>query len=213
MNRAIDKGLAQCSVCRTLTDQPGEDCQVCGNRTQIRDPHCLQKVWAFWCAGLLAFIPGNLLPIMVTRSVNGDSASTIIGGVVTLMHHGSYAIAIVVFVASVVVPVGKFITIAWLALSIQFQWQVSEHQRHIAYELIELVGRWSMIDVFVVAALAALIQVGGLMSIVPGVGINAFAFSVVFTMLAAISFDPRQIWDHPSARSTSGTQGVADVQD
>lgn len=213
MIRAIDKGLALCQTCRTLTDQPDEPCVVCGGATPLRDAHSLQKVWAFWLAGLMAFIPGNVLPIMVTKSVAGESPSTIIGGVITLFHHGSYGIAIVVLVASVVVPVSKFIIIAWLALSIHFRWRISEHRRHLAYELIELIGRWSMIDVFVVAALAALIQVGGLMSIAPGVGINAFAFSVVFTMLSAISFDPREIWDAAPIHADPPAAGAPHVQD
>ena len=148
--------------------------------------------------GIIAYVPGNLYPIMVTDSLSGTSASTIIEGVAALIHHGSYTVAAVVFVASIIVPVAKFAVIAWLALTIHFQWTVSKKRRIEAYEAIEFIGRWSMVDVFVVAALAALIQVGGLMSIAPGIGINAFALSVVFTMLSAMSFDPRQIWDEPS---------------
>lgn len=200
MRSARESGLAVCRTCGTLTDRPGEFCVVCGTRTSIRTPHSLQRVWAFWFAGIAAYIPGNLLPIMVTQSVAGDSPSTIMSGVVSLIHHGSFEIAAVIFIASIVVPVSKFIIIAWLALSIQRGWSLSEHRRHFAHEAVELIGRWSMIDVFVVAALAALIQVGALMSILPGVGVNAFAMSVIFTMVSAMSFDPRLIWDdakHP----------------
>ena len=107
----------------------------------------------------------------------------------------TWAATAVIFIASIVVPVSKFMIIAWLALSIQRGWSLSEHRRHFAHEAVELIGRWSMIDVFVVAALAALIQVGALMSILPGVGVNAFAMSVIFTMLSAMSFDTRLIWD------------------
>lgn len=196
MKTAKDAGLARCSSCGTLTDRPGERCPICGADTYVRRPHSLQRVWAFWIAGVLAYIPGNVLPIMVTQSVAGDSPSTIISGVIALIHHGSFEIAAVIFIASIVVPVSKFIIIAWLALSIQRGWSLSEHRRHLAHELVELIGRWSMIDVFVVAALAALIQVGALMSILPGAGVNAFAMSVIFTMLSAMSFDPRLIWDN-----------------
>ena len=195
MKTAKEAGLARCRSCGTLTDRPGEKCIVCGARTHIRRPNSLQRVWAFWIAGVLAYIPGNIMPIMVTQSVAGDSPSTIIGGVITLIHHGSFEIAAVIFIASIVVPVSKFIIIAWLALSIQHGWSLSEHRRHHAHEAVELIGRWSMIDVFVVAALAALIQVGALMSILPGAGVNAFAMSVIFTMLSAMSFDTRLIWD------------------
>ncbi|MEL6830103.1 MAG: paraquat-inducible protein A [Pseudomonadota bacterium] len=195
MRTAQEAGLALCRTCRTLTDRPGEKCVVCGAKTASRSPQSLQLVWAFWVAGIIAYIPGNLMPIMITQSVAGDSPSTIMSGVISLIHHGSFEIAAVIFIASIVVPVSKFIIIAWLALSIQFRWSLSEHRRHFAHEAVELIGRWSMIDVFVVAALAALIQVGALMSILPGVGVNAFALSVIFTMLSAMSFDPRLIWD------------------
>ena len=196
MTTAREAGLAMCRSCHTLTDRPGETCVVCGAKTAVRSPNSLQKVWAFWFAGVIAYIPGNILPIMVTQSVAGDSPSTIMGGVITLIHHGSFEIAAVIFIASIVVPVSKFMIIAWLALSIQRGWSLSEHRRHFAHEAVEIIGRWSMIDVFVVAALAALIQVGALMSILPGPGVSAFALSVIFTMLSAMSLDTRLIWDN-----------------
>ncbi|MEM6534045.1 MAG: paraquat-inducible protein A [Pseudomonadota bacterium] len=195
MTTARDKGFALCRTCGSLTDKPGERCVVCGTPTQIRNPRSLQLVWAFLLAGIIAYIPGNLMPIMITQTVSGDSASTIMGGVIALIHHKSYAIAAVIFIASILVPVSKFIVIAWLALSIQFNWNLDDHKRHFAHEAVEFIGRWSMIDVFVVAALAALIQVGGLMSIIPGPGVDAFAMSVIFTMFSAMSLDPRLIWD------------------
>lgn len=200
--RAIDEGLAVCQSCGSLTDRPGEPCAVCGAQTYLRKPGSLQAVWAYWLAGVLAYIPGNLYPIMVTESLNGTTHSTIMGGVVTLLHHGSYDIAAVIFIASIVVPVSKFIIIAWLALSVQRGWAISAHRRIEAWEIIEFIGRWSMIDVFVVAALAALIQIGGLMTISPGIGINAFALSVMLTMLSAMSFDPRLIWDQKQKEAT-----------
>ncbi|MEO1582005.1 MAG: paraquat-inducible protein A [Pseudomonadota bacterium] len=193
--RAIDQGIARCMACGSLTDRPGEPCAYCGGPTALRKRNSLQRVWAFWLAGVIAYIPGNLYPIMVTESLAGTSASTIMGGVISLIHHHSYSVAFVVFFASVLVPVTKFAIIAWLALTIQFDWPADEHRRVEAHEVIEFIGRWSMIDVFVVAALAALIQVGGLMTISPGIGINAFALSVMFTMLSAMSFDSRRIWD------------------
>lgn len=195
MTTAQDRRWAVCRTCRTLTDRPGENCVVCGRKTSLRNTRSLEYVWAFWIAGIIAYIPGNLLPIMITQSVSGDSPSTIMGGVLTLVHHGSLDIAAVIFIASIVVPVTKFAVIAWLSLSIQRGWSISKHRRHFAHDAIEFIGRWSMIDVFVVAALAALIQVGGLMSIVPGPGVDAFAMSVIFTMFSAMSLDPRLIWD------------------
>lgn len=204
MNSARDHGFALCRTCHTLTDQPGEKCIVCGANTDFRNTNSLQRVWAFWFAGLAAYIPGNLLPIMVTRTISGDNPSTIIGGVVSLLHHGSFLVAGVIFVASIVVPVSKFIVIAILALSVQYQLNISEHKRHLAHRAVEFIGRWSMIDVFVVAALAALIQIGGLMSILPGIGVDAFATSVILTMLSAMSLDPRLIWDQDDAEEGAG---------
>ncbi len=212
MIRARDRGLALCRVCGTLTDRPGENCVVCGARTRLRDTKSLQRVWAFWLAGVIAYIPGNLWPIMVTRSVSGENASTIMGGVISLIHYKSYSIAAVIFIASIVVPVTKFIVIAWLALSIQRGWAINEHQRHWAHEAVEFIGRWSMVDVFVVAALAALIQVGGLMSILPGPGVDAFALSVILTMFSASSLDPRLIWDRGDAAPSQAHHEVTHVQ-
>jgi len=143
----------------------------------------------------MAYIPANLYPIMLTRSFSGNTSDTIFSGVVALAESGSWFVAIVVFIASVVIPVSKFVIIAGLALSLHFQWAMSEHTRHVLHTITEFIGRWSMIDVFVVAVLAALIQLGAILTIVPGVGINAFALSVVFTMLSAMSLDPRLIWD------------------
>ncbi len=207
--RARDLGIAQCRVCRTLTDEPGEACIVCGARTRLRDGSSLQYVWALWIAGIIAFIPGNLLPIMITRSISGDSASTLMGGVISLAHHGSFGIAAVIFIFSILIPLTKFAIIAWLALSIQRGWAIDEHRRHRAHEAVEFVGRWSMVDVFVVAALAALIQLGGILSIVPGAGVDAFAASVILTMLSAMSLDPRLIWDGAAASTGPARKGPA----
>ena len=196
MRTATEEGLTLCRDCGTLTDRQSGSCSVCGAQLRPISEDSLQSVWAYWVAGVLVYIPGNLYPIMVTETVSGRSESTIIGGVITLLHHGSYAIAAVIFLASIVVPVSKFMVIGYLALSVRGAWPGSAHVRHRVYHAVELVGRWSMVDVFVVAALAALIQIGGLIAITPGVGINAFALSVVFTMLSAASFDPRLIWRH-----------------
>lgn len=149
-------------------------------------------------AGILCFIPGNVLPIMVTNTFGASSEATIIGGIAALFHHGSYAVGAVVLIASVIVPVAKFATITLIVLSIQLKWPVSNHGRHTAHQVIEFIGRWSMIDVFVVAALAALIQLGDVMTIAPGPGIGFFALSVMLTMLSAQALDPRLIWDQPS---------------
>jgi len=132
---------------------------------------------------------------MLTRSFSGDRSDTIISGVIALVDSGSFAVAFIIFFASICIPVAKFVIIAGLALSLHFRWDMSLQTCHRLHSITELIGRWSMIDVFVVAVLAALIQLGAILTILPGVGINAFALSVVFTMLAASSLDPRLLWD------------------
>ena len=165
----------------------------------VRTPHSLQRTWAFLAVGLMAYVPANLLPIMSTRSYAGNSLDTILSGIITLADQGSPGVAAIIFLASVCIPVAKFAIIAMLASSLHFRWKMSDHRRHRLHTIIELIGRWSMIDVFVVAVLAALIQLGAIIAIDPGPGINAFALSVVFTMFSALSLDARLIWDdgHP----------------
>ncbi len=192
---AREIGLVSCHVCRAVHPKSSEACTRCGTKLRSRKPLSLQRTWAFLLVGIFAYIPANILPIMQTQWLGGSSKDTIISGVIALAESGSIFVALVVFVASVCIPVIKFIVVTGLALSLQHRWQWSEHQMHRLHALTELIGRWSMIDVFVVAVLAALIQLGVFLSITPGPGIVAFAFSVVFTMLAANSIDTRLIWD------------------
>ncbi|MEM1143809.1 MAG: paraquat-inducible protein A [Pseudomonadota bacterium] len=194
MTSARALGLIQCRSCGSLAHEGDTRCPVCGDKVQSYSTMSLQRVWAFWTAGIAAYIPGNMLPIMITSTPQGDAPSTIIGGVAILMHHGSYLIAAVIFFASIVVPVSKFLVLAWLTLSIQLRSNQSAHTRQQAHEMIELIGSWSMVDVFVVAALAALIQLGAIMRVAPGPGVEFFALSVLLTMLAARSLDTRLIW-------------------
>jgi len=193
---AQQAGLARCRYCGALHRlSAGGQCRKCAANVHSRKPNSLQRTWAFLIIGLMAYVPANLYPIMLTTSLSGNSSDTIYSGVIALAQSGSVFVAVVVFVASVVIPVAKFVIIAGLALSLHFQWNMSENTRHILHTITEFIGRWSMIDVFVVAVLAALIQLGAILTIEPGLGINAFALSVVFTMLSATSLDARLIWD------------------
>ncbi len=170
-------------------------CKRCGSALQSRDVDSLQKVWAWLLAGMIAYVPANIYPMLLTATLTERSESTIIGGVVELIEHGSLGIAAIVFVASVVIPIGKFTAIAYLAISVQRQSMTSQHARHRAYEVVEFIGRWSMIDVFVVAILSALVQLDTIATINPGIAAVSFALSVIFTMLSAQAFDSRLIWD------------------
>ena len=133
--------------------------------------------------------------MLLTSTLVEQSQSTIVGGVFDLIHHGNFGIAAVVFIASIIIPIGKFIAVAYLAISVQRRSAMNQHQRHRLFEVVEFIGRWSMIDVFVVAILSALVQLDSLATINPGVAAFSFALSVVFTILSAQSFDTRLIWD------------------
>jgi len=174
-----------------------ETCSRCGSRLVSRRTRSLQRVWAWMIMGLICYVPANLYPMLRTRTLFTTSESTIIGGAVEIARHGSYGIAVIILIASVLIPVGKFIAIAYLALSLRRQVAMSAHGRHRLYEVVEFIGRWSMIDVFVVAILSSLVQLSAVASINPGPAAVTFALSVIFTMIAALSFDPRMIWDGP----------------
>ncbi len=192
---AREAGLVACQRCGQVHTRDKARCKRCGGRLYSRAPDSNQKVWAFLFAGIVAFIPANIYPMLRTDTLVEHSESTILGGVVELVHHHAYGIAAIVFVASIVIPLGKFMAIAYLAISVQRKSLLNMHQRHRLYEAVEFIGRWSMIDVFVVAILSALVQLDSVASIHPGIAAVSFALSVVFTMLSAQSFDPRLIWD------------------
>jgi paraquat-inducible protein A len=155
----------------------------------------VQKTWALLLTAVILYIPANMFPIMTTHFFGQDQPSTIIGGVILLWKSGSYPIAVIVFVASVIIPVAKIIVLAWLNYSVQKQSDRLSLQRVKLYRMAEFVGRWSMIDVFVVIILASLIQLGPTMSITPGTATLAFSGLVIVTMLAAMSFEPQLIWN------------------
>lgn len=192
---ARQAGLVSCTVCRAVHPKVNKRCDRCGATLRSRKHLSLQKTWAFLLVGIFAYIPANTLPIMETKWLGGSSNDTILSGVIALADSGSIFVALVIFIASVVIPVVKFAVIIGLALTLQLGWRWSEHAMHRLHAITEVIGRWSMVDVFVVAVLAALIQLGVFLSITPGFGIVCFAFSVVFTMFAATSIDTRLLWD------------------
>ncbi|RMC35541.1 paraquat-inducible protein A [Paracoccus alkanivorans] len=191
-------GLLGCHSCGRVWPAEQKTCARCGEHLSPPDRRKLQYVWAWLCAGIITYIPANIFPMMSTQTfagLQGSSEATILEGVVELIHHGSYDIAAVVFVASIIVPIAKFVAISWLALVAGKPATAEQaHTRLKVYEVVEFIGRWSMIDVFVVAILSALVQLGFVASIHPGPAAVSFALSVAFTMLSAQSFDPRLIW-------------------
>lgn len=196
--------LAGCHVCgqvQALPDRPAHardahSCVRCDATVHLRKPDHLARTWALLVAAAILYIPANLLPVMSISSLLGDSEHTILGGVVELWDGGSWDIALIVFVASVVVPLTKLLALMVLLVSVQRRSARNLRARTRMYELVEFIGQWSMLDVFVVIVLAALADFQGLMQISAGTGAAAFGLVVILTMLAAMSFDPRRVWDH-----------------
>ncbi len=196
---AAAEGLATCHTCCKLAPAESHKCPRCGSSLHLRTTDSLQRTIALAVTATLLYIPANVLPIMTTTMLGTSEPSTILGGVVLLIHHESYLIAAVIFIASVMVPTGKLLSISWLCWSVARRQSTSLEQRTRMYRVTEFVGKWSMTDVFVVAILVALIQLGGLLSITAGNAAIAFGGVVVVTMIAAESFDSRLIWDQMDA--------------
>ncbi len=190
---AAARGLACCHACGKVQPVKLGACMRCQASLHLRKPHSIQRTWALSFAAVMLYLPANLLPMMRTMGFGGGEEKTILGGVVLFWQHQAYPIAIVIFTASVVIPILKLIAIVMLCLSTRTGRRPEAMTR--VYRLTELVGRWSMVDVFVVAILVAVVQLGNFMSIEPGPAAIAFAGVVILTMLAAMSFDPRLLWD------------------
>jgi paraquat-inducible protein A len=204
---ARDAGLEGCRACGRVWPQGQEVCGRCGVPMAGPREMVLQRVWAWLAAAVILYIPANLYPMLqTTQQGKGDKTSTIVGGIVDLVEHRDYAVALIVLLASVVVPIGKFIAIAVLAIGLRRRSMLSRHRRLRLLTLADFIGRWSMIDVFVVAILSSLVQLGFAAQVHPGPAAVAYALSVACTMLAAQHFDPRLIWEHdrPSGQAVPG---------
>ncbi|WP_065979168.1 PqiA/YebS family transporter subunit [Pseudoalteromonas lipolytica] len=199
--RAIDQGLRACHVCGQLGDT--DICVRCESKTFTRNPYSVQKAAAWLITSIACYIPANIFPIMYTTSLGDETPSTLIGGVMILWNSGSYPIAMIIFLASVVVPLAKALVMSFLCFMVArpANRQTKSYTR--IYQLTEFIGKWSMIDVFVVAILVALVQLGNLMSVTPGIGTVFFTTMVICQMLAAHAFDPRLLWDNPENLKTA----------
>lgn len=198
--RAIDAGILICTECHELNKQdPDSDEQVCtrcGALIHARRPNSLTRTWALLITAAILYIPANLLPIMTINSLGQGDPSTIMAGVIQLVQHGMYPIAAVVFIASILVPTFKLVGIGLLLFSVQRHQPLSAQQRIVMYRFIEFIDRWSMLDIFVIAILVAVVNFGRLASVEANLGAAAFASVVILTMLGAVTFDPRLIWDN-----------------
>lgn len=189
-------GKALCTTCGLLgspAEQPA--CLRCGTTLHFRKPGSIQRSWALLIAAYVLYLPANLLPIMETSSIFGEQRDTIMSGVVYLWGSGSWVLALLVFIASIAVPLLKLGSLTLLLISVQWRWRRHALERSKLYRILELIGRWSMLDVYVVTILVALVQVQSLASIRPGTGVLAFAAVVILSMLATHAFEPRLIWD------------------
>ncbi len=196
---AARAGLVSCEACRLLsrpasTGAPGF-CRRCGEKLESRHHASIETTWALVIAAAICYIPANVLPVLNTTSLGETEADTILGGVAFLYASGSWPLALIVLIASVMIPLGKLVALVYLMLTIQRGSIANNRERTRLYRIVEIIGRWSMLDVFVVAFTVALVQLQPLTSVAPGAGVLFFAVVVVLTMLAAESFDPRLIWD------------------
>ena len=192
-------GYLTCHACGLLHRASGHAhglfCTRCGAALHTRKPNSVARAWALLIAAYVLIVPANVLPVMVSGSLFGAESDTIMSGVAFLWSDGSWLLAAILFIASIAVPFAKLGAMTFLLVSVQRRSTLAPEQRTRLYRVLEFVGRWSMIDIYVAAILTALVQFGGLMSIQAGPGAIAFGSVVVLTMFAAESFDPRLIWD------------------
>ena len=193
-------GLAQCRDCHKLVQysslEQDQFCPRCSAKVSLRRHGSVAKTWALIITALIFLVPANLYPIMTVVYFGEGEPSTIIDGVILLVHYEMIPVAMIIFMASIVVPFLKISGIILLLLSVQFKWTTNARQRTLLYRFVEWIGRWSMLDIFVIAILVTLVEMGSIAEIQGGIAAFFFGISVIFTMLAAFAFDPRLIWDH-----------------
>jgi paraquat-inducible protein A len=187
--------LQRCHACGLLAPLEVHRCRRCKGPLHLRKHEPLQRTWALLLTAVLLYVPANVLPVMRVTSIGHQSADTILEGVVYFLRSGSWPLAVLIFTASVVVPLFKLLTLALLLVSVHLRWRWRPRLRTRLYQATELIGRWSMVDLFVVVLMVAMVEMGALAQIEPAAGAMAFALVVAATMLASRSFDPRLIWD------------------
>ncbi len=198
---AKEAGLALCHDCRKLMKwDPAPAggravCPRCGAAVHRRRHESIGLSWALTLTALILLVPANLFPIMTVVYLGEGDPSTIIDGVLLLVQHGMIPIGLIIFIASIAVPFLKITGIVVLLLSVQFRWRIDARQRTVLYRMVEWIGRWSMLDIFVIAILAKLVEMGRIASIEGGIAAVYFGMAVILTMLAAQVFDERLIWD------------------
>ncbi len=193
---ARQAALVGCHACGQLSPLNGCDsCPRCGAELHSRKPESIHRTWALLITAVVLYIPANVLPVMRVVSLGRDQSDTIMGGIITFMESGSWPLALLIFFASIVVPILKITILSSLLVSVHRHSRWRPETRTRLYRLTVAIGRWSMLDIFVVTLMVAIVSMGTLATIEPGPAAMAFALVVIATMLASHSFDPRLIWD------------------
>jgi paraquat-inducible protein A len=206
----VEPGVHEHVECRAcglvnLTDGGRRHCRRCGAALHHRIPHSITWTWALLAAAALLYVPANILPVMYTEAIGGTEGDTIMSGVALFWNTGSPGLAIVIFVASVLGPVSKLAALALLAGTAQWRSRWAPAGRTRLYRAVEFIGRWSMLDIFVVTLTVALVRFQALAVITAGPGALAFGCVVILTMIASARFDPRLIWDPIDTDDTNDT--------
>ena len=192
---ARSAGLVGCRVCSHVNYEADSTCRICNAPLHSRIPDSLNRCWALTITASLLLIPSNILPMMTISSFGNGEPDTIMSGVIKLFHAELYPIGIIVFVASIMVPILKILGLYFLMISVHLGMSYGYRSRTKIFRIVDFFGKWSMLDVFVVSLLVALVHIGDIASVIPGIGTTAFCMMVILTMFAAHSFDTRLIWD------------------
>jgi paraquat-inducible protein A len=195
---ALSQGFLRCHDCGCLVKSVNQPrlCPRCDSPLHARLPQSLQRTTSFLLSGFLLYIPANIFPIMTVSKLGVSETHTITGGIIDLIDSNMIPIAMLVLVASIIVPLLKLLGISLLLLCVHYRWQINARLWTEMYRVIAFVGRWSMLDIFMISILVALVDMGGVAQIIAGPASTAFAAVVILTMFAAKNFDPRLIWDN-----------------
>ncbi|MDF2367662.1 paraquat-inducible protein A [Sneathiella sp.] len=202
---AKSTGAVSCHVCGLLVSgryiaEHSADCPRCDAVLHSRKINSLSRTWALLIAAAVLYIPANVYPVLTLVSFGQSTTNTIMGGVIELAQSGQLVIAVIVFVASVFVPIFKIVALLFLVVSVQLRLKIQRRKRALLYRFTEFIGRWSMIDIFMISILIGLVKLQALATVTAGPGAIAFAAVVIITMFAAMAFDPRLIWDDEGER-------------
>ena len=210
---ASELNLCLCHSCGMACDMTHEphECERCGAPLHRRKTNSLTRTWAYMFTALAFYVPANLLPVMNTKMVGNGADSTIMGGVLDFWQHGAWDIALIIFIASIAVPGIKFVALTLLLVTVHRDSDWARKERSKLYRFVEVIGYWSMLDVIVVALVASLVKFQALADIEPRPGILFFGLVVVFTMLSAMSFDPRLIWDSERSDTPQNEEDMDEV--